>query len=585
MLQALLLADKHTAHCNTAPPPRTLTMHSALLWHRSDSLSFALVTGGAARVAAGEGVECKIKGVLQVVDEARGPVTKKDYDALQSPAGERSSERGAMGEAKGERRTRAAERARQLWACPRQDDAPAPTSSHILTAIITARPACAYKSHTRATGDALFGSVVDFNGRPLPGYPVSPLAAEQLQPAPPAPAPAAKAAAAGAAGAAQQQQQEQQEQQQQLPQSQLGSFDGADDDALAGALPAGGGPFIGFDRTRPLVNQQVPMRAREPIAEGVTTGVKALDILTPLGRGASLLVVGPKGSGKSALGLDAAIGQALCSGSGASSSSGSGASSSSGSGGGGASSSGGGSTSSGVRCVYASTGQSDEALRAAVDALAASGALSNTAVFAAPAGADAGAQLATLFAACAAGERVRDEGGHALVILDDAAPLLQCWERLVAALAALGPEIAREGLIKDEEGRDVHVDVDAATKTEQELVEYEGMLVSGAAAQRRGFFSTLFMRAAKMHRARGGGSLSLLPLVPGRPATGARRAAADVSQYKTLTEEQKARMAAVLAQRAKLEAAVSGGGPAEGELNTEAVEEFMSISDGQVREQ
>jgi hypothetical protein len=30
------------------------------------------------------------------------------------------------------------------------------------------------------------------------------------------------------------------------------------------------------------------------------------------------------------------------------------------------------------------------------------------------------------------------------------------------------------------------------------------------------------LRAAKMHRARGGGSMSLLPLVPGRPATGAR---------------------------------------------------------------
>lgn len=34
------------------------------------------------------------------------------------------------------------------------------------------------------------------------------------------------------------------------------------------------------------------------------------------------------------------------------------------------------------------------------------------------------------------------------------------------------------------------------------------------------FFSTLFMRAAKMSRARGGGSMTLLPLVPGRPATG-----------------------------------------------------------------
>jgi hypothetical protein len=47
--------------------------------------------------------------------------------------------------------------------------------------------------------------------------------------------------------------------------------------------------------------------------------------------------------------------------------------------------------------------------------LAAAGALGNTAVFAAPSDADSGTKLATLMAAAAAGERVRDEGGHSLV--------------------------------------------------------------------------------------------------------------------------------------------------------------------------
>jgi RecA/RadA recombinase len=40
------------------------------------------------------------------------------------------------------------------------------------------------------------------------------------------------------------------------------------------------------------------------------TGVKALDTLTPLGRGASLLVIGPGGSGKTTLALDAVQTQA-----------------------------------------------------------------------------------------------------------------------------------------------------------------------------------------------------------------------------------------------------------------------------------
>jgi F-type H+-transporting ATPase subunit alpha len=37
--------------------------------------------------------------------------------------------------------------------------------------------------------------------------------------------------------------------------------------------------------------------------------VKALDTLTPLGRGASLLVIGPNNSGKTTLALDAILGQ------------------------------------------------------------------------------------------------------------------------------------------------------------------------------------------------------------------------------------------------------------------------------------
>ena len=81
------------------------------------------------------------------------------------------------------------------------------------------------------------------------------------------------------------------------------------------------------------------------------------------------------------------------------------------------------------------------------------------------------------------GERVRDEGGHARVGLDDITPLLAAWERLVLALAELGQGRVREGLVKDIEGRDVAV---APPESEEELVEYEGMLISGSAAQRRG---------------------------------------------------------------------------------------------------
>ena len=49
---------------------------------------FVLVLGGAAQLTIGEGVECKLKGVLQVVDDVKGPVTRKDYDIYQAPAGD-----------------------------------------------------------------------------------------------------------------------------------------------------------------------------------------------------------------------------------------------------------------------------------------------------------------------------------------------------------------------------------------------------------------------------------------------------------------------------------------------------------------
>jgi F0F1-type ATP synthase alpha subunit len=55
--------------------------------------------------------------------------------------------------------------------------------------------------------------------------------------------------------------------------------------------------------------------------------------------------------------------------------------------------------------------------------LEAAGCLDTTAVFFAAPDAPLGTKLATIMAAAAAGERVRDEGGHTLVVLDDLSPL------------------------------------------------------------------------------------------------------------------------------------------------------------------
>jgi hypothetical protein len=64
------------------------------------------------------------------------------------------------------------------------------------------------------------------------------------------------------------------------------------------------------------------------------------------------------------------------------------------------------------------------------------------------------------------------------------------------------------------------------------------------------FFSTLLLRPAKMNKALGSGSMSLVPLLPGRCATGIKVAVnMDMGKYQTLSEEQKAKVKAALEKK------------------------------------
>lgn len=47
-------------------PPHLSPPCSVMLWRRSDNVVFALLLGGAGLVAVGDGVECRVKGILQV---------------------------------------------------------------------------------------------------------------------------------------------------------------------------------------------------------------------------------------------------------------------------------------------------------------------------------------------------------------------------------------------------------------------------------------------------------------------------------------------------------------------------------------
>ncbi|GAB4817334.1 hypothetical protein N2152v2_004380 [Parachlorella kessleri] len=445
-----------------------------LLWRRSDNIVFALLLGGADLVVVGDGVECKVKGILQVVDDTEGPTTKRDYAQALVPVGEE-----------------------------------------------------------------LVGKVVDYIGRPLQveGWEQQPQQ-HVLDPGGASSSSSGVVGSGGAAGSIHTAEQQPQHPQQEQSRHQDGGA-GLQEGVLSpDEVPAPSKQPLGLEAQLPLLNQQVPMERREQINQPLMTGVKAVDVLTPIGRGQSQLVAGPRGSGKTQLCIDAILGQ----------------------------------RGKAVRCVYAATNCTPAQLAHTVSILEEHGALEYTTVVGVTAGRPLGEQFAALLMACCVGEAVRDAGGHSLVVLNDISPMVRMWEEITIALAGLGPvalELERDSGLESLEG----------SLSEDDLVEYEGMLVSVAAAQRRRFFSSLLQRAAKVHRRLKGGSMTLLSVAPGLPASGEMRKAREtILKYRHLSEEQKAKLLHALEAKSR-------DGPADermtDELRTEVVEEMMSIADGQ----
>lgn len=72
----------------------------------------------------------------------------------------------------------------------------------------------------------------------------------------------------------------------------------------------------------------------------------------------------------------------------------------------------------------------------------------------------------------------------------------------------------------------------------------------------RRFFSMLIQRAAKAHRRRGGGSLTLVMVLPGCPASGAsRRPCAPAAGYRHLSDPQRQKLEAALSRQTSHDAA------------------------------
>src|ERR1700734_3690974 len=124
---------------------------------------------------------------------------------------------------------------------------------------------------------------------------------------------------------------------------------------------------------------------RQGVREPMSTGLKAIDSMIPIGRGQRELIIGDRQTGKTAVALDTIINN----------------------------------KGNNLICIYNAIGQKRSSIAQVVKFLTEHGAMEYTIVVAASASEPAPMQYISPYAACAMGEYFRDNGKHALVIYDD----------------------------------------------------------------------------------------------------------------------------------------------------------------------
>jgi len=147
----------------------------------------------------------------------------------------------------------------------------------------------------------------------------------------------------------------------------------------------GGGP-IRAERTRPVEMIAPGIAARQPVNEPLITGIKAIDSMTPIGRGQRELIIGDRKTGKTAIAVDTIINQ----------------------------------KDTGVICVYVAIGQKESTVAAVVETLRTCGAMDHTIVVLACSSDPAPLQYIAPYAGCTIAEHFMYAQGRAtLVVYDD----------------------------------------------------------------------------------------------------------------------------------------------------------------------
>jgi F-type H+/Na+-transporting ATPase subunit alpha len=158
-------------------------------------------------------------------------------------------------------------------------------------------------------------------------------------------------------------------------------------------VPIDGLGDVVAEESRPLELQAPSVMNRQPVKEPLQTGIKAIDSMTPIGRGQRQLIIGDRKTGKTAVCVDTIINQKAAWGTG--------------------------DPKQQVRCVYVAIGQKGSTIAGVKTALAEAGALEYTTIVAAPASDSAGFKWLAPYTGSAIAQHWMYQGKHVLIVFDD----------------------------------------------------------------------------------------------------------------------------------------------------------------------
>ena len=155
----------------------------------------------------------------------------------------------------------------------------------------------------------------------------------------------------------------------------------------------GEGPIQGATERRPLELQAAGVMDRQEVNEPLMTGLKAIDAMTPIGRGQRQLIIGDRKTGKTAIAIDTILNQKANWETG--------------------------DPTKQVRCIYVAVGQKNSTVAEVHETLSKRGAMDYTVIVNSPASDPAGFKYIAPYTGSAIGQHWMYQGRHVLIVFDD----------------------------------------------------------------------------------------------------------------------------------------------------------------------